>query len=229
MRELSDGWLDCRLDEVIADYNSTIESLWGVTEGGTLRSVKGALVERLTRNLVNIAWVSANGAKDRLSFRRGRHTIPLDRDYISRIPHRAVREYINTNIGDYTYGLGCDVQCFIGDQFAVAIECKAYVEVAMLKRVMVDAALLRSQYADLKFALLQLENFMGGDYGPLHYPPMGSPSAHTVMSQFDVNMTVITLLEGDRNIKRPIHREEFFKPLTKRALINAVDQLSLLF
>ena len=200
--------------------------MWTVERPGRIRTLKGQLVEQTAQHLVRIAWSSAGGQPHRLSFEHRKYNIPIGDNYIEHIPYDVVQRHILENIDDYKYGLGCDVQCYVDGDFVLAVECKAYVEVAMLKRVMVDASMLNILFSDLRFALLQLENFMGGDYGELEHPPMGSPSAHTVMSHFDVDMHILTLLRGSRDIKRPIHEEEHYKPLTLEALRTATSQLS---
>lgn len=217
---------DERLQRVIADYDAGIQELQTISKPGRIRTLKGRLVERITEQLVRVAWSSIDGQAKRLGFEHRRYNIPIVDDYIERIPYDVVRQHARANIDDYNYELGCDVQCYVDGEFALAVECKAYVEVAMLKRVMVDASMLKFLFSDLRFALLQLENFMGGDYGKLEQPVMGSSSAHTVMSYFDVDMHIITLLSGDRDICRPIHKKEYCKPLTLEALRNATRQLS---
>ncbi|MXY52129.1 MAG: restriction endonuclease [Gammaproteobacteria bacterium] len=144
---------------------------------------------------------------------------------MERIPDPRVRERLERHIDDYGYDLSCDVQCYVDDRFALAIECKAYTEVAMLKRIMVDATLLRGEFPSLRFVLFQLESQLGGDYSQLANPPTGSPSAHTVMSRFEVIVEVITLLGGERRVDQPIHREEFFKELTAASLAVAVVRM----
>ena len=224
-RQPDSDWLHDELTNIAADYEQTVQGLWGVTAGGTLRSVKGSLVERLARKLAAIASQQSETVGVPLEFRKGKHRIPMNPEYISRIPYVAVRQHVLENFDDYSYGLGCDVQCYYGDEFRLSIECKAYTEVAMLKRILVDSSLLKGVYPSLRFALFQLESQLGGDYSELSHPPMGSTSAHTVMSNFGVNIEVITLLAGERNVQRPIHKEEYYKPLTIPALETAVEQL----
>lgn len=224
----SASWLDQQLCAAISDYEDTVSGLFEVTAGGTLRSAKGKLVERLARRLVKIAWRWADRDDDALEFRSGKHRVPINREYVNEIQNPVVKQHVIDNIDSYTYGLGCDVQCYVNDEFKLAIECKAYSEAAMLKRIMVDASLLQSVYPELRFALFQLESQLGGDYSDLTHPPLGSPSAHTIMSQFgvDVSVSVITLLHGERHVKRPIHRREYYKELQLSGLRNALDQLS---
>ena len=83
----------------------------------------------------------------------------------------------------YQYGAQVDVHVFVDQEFVLGIECKAYAENAMLKRIMVDFSMLKSLYPRLGCCLVQLESQLGGDYSkPLVRRHMGSPSSHTLMS-----------------------------------------------
>lgn len=110
----------------------------------------------------------------------------------------------------------------------MGIECKNYTENAMLKRIMIDFRMLKSCYPDLLCCLLQLESQLGGDYAePLANPRMGSPSSHTVMSFFsEIDLNVVTMLRGERRVKRPIHDPEFFKPLRPEDMEGVVAQFA---
>ena len=215
--------IEKRLKSIQEDYHATIESLWGVTAGGTLRSVKGQLVERMAKRIITVAWLKKNGRSDKLEFARGRHRIALNPHYLRRLSED-VRNFISANMDDYTYGLGCDVQVMVNDEFVLAVECKAYTENAMLKRILVDSTLLKSTQPQLKFALFQLESMLGGDYSSLNPYLKGSPASHTIMSYFEVDLHIVTLLKGERHIKREIHKRDFYKPLTIESLHNAVYQ-----
>jgi hypothetical protein len=97
----------------------------------------------------------------------------------------------------------------VDDQFKLAVECKAYTENAMLKRILVDFTLLKQVYPNLKFILLQLESQLGGDYSSGKIIKYGSPSTHTLLSYFDIDLNIITLLEGERKVDQPIHSHNF--------------------
>lgn len=82
-----------------------------------------------------------------------------------------------------------------------------------------DFTLLRQVYPDLLCVLMQLESQLGGDYGQPGKPVVyGSPSTHTLLSHFDVDLNIITLLEGERRVDQPIHVHDYFKPLRKENL-----------
>lgn len=105
------------------------------------------------------------------------------------------------------------------DKFALSVECKAYTENVMQKRILFDAYLLKTQFPELQFALVQLESQLGGDYAQLSIKPHGSKSSHTLMSYREtVDLKIITLLEGERKVDCPIHKTEFYKPLEETAL-----------
>lgn len=110
----------------------------------------------------------------------------------------------------------------------MGVECKSYAEMAMLKRILVDFWLLKLLHPNLVCCLLQLESMLGGDYSePLAYPHISGTSAHTVMSYFpDIDLHIITLLEGDRKVNRPIHRAEYFKELIPDSVDNAINRLA---
>jgi len=111
----------------------------------------------------------------------------------------------------------------------MGIECKAYTENAMLKRIMVDFTLLKSVIPDIKCVLLQLESQLTGDYGnPKNKIIYGSHSSHTIMSYFDIDLNIITLLEGERRVNKPIHNSKYYKVLEKEVLeigINAIGEI----
>ena len=112
--------------------------------------------------------------------------------------------------------------------FCISVECKAYAENAMFKRILTDAMLVKrsNNNLSLKFLLIQLESQLGGDYGdPCNLNTLGSKQTHSYMSYFDVYIEIITLLEGDRKPKKEIHKEEFYKPMKKEAVLNAFTKI----
>lgn len=76
------------------------------------------------------------------------------------------------------YGQKTDVHLYIDGKFVMAIECKAYTENAMMKRILVDFTLLKEVYPNLDCVLLQLESQLGGDYGHFDKKPLGSFRTH---------------------------------------------------
>ncbi len=191
--------------------------------GGIIRAGKGKLVESIAKELIKISWEEMRGNLEDLHFANKKIKIPIKKEYIEKIKNEEVRQYIKDNINEFYYLLKTDIHVFIKEEFKIAVECKAYTENAMLKRILVDFTLLKSLYPNLSFVLFQLESQLGGDYSSDKEIKFGSPSTHTLLSYFDVEINIITLLKGERKVDQPIHKEEFYKPLEKDALKEAVQ------
>ena len=95
----------------------------------------------------------------------------------------------------------------------------------MYKRILVDAGLLKQAVPIINaFFVVQLENFLGGDYG-MKVEAKRSESVITLNRLYpQINMEVITLLDGDRDITKPLHKPEYFKPLREERLDYAIEQ-----
>lgn len=189
--------------------------------------MKGKLVEDLTKQMVELAWQGIDGDARALTFASRRHYIPINEEYVRRQPQE-IRAYIEPRIGEYRYGLGCDVQVYVRGAFFLAIECKSYAENSMLKRILIDCSMLKSLYPDLRFALVQLESMLGGDYSDLGGIQFGSAASHTIMSYFDVDLTILTMLQGERRVNQPAHEVQWYKPLTPDTVAGAVSELQVL-
>ncbi len=222
------------IQEVIQTYKKVVseidakakESKTGRAYGGIVRTVKGKLVEDIGRSLIRISWKRLKQEPSRLNILGKRFKIPIKKEYIESLRNEEIKEYIKQNINQYYYPYKPDIAVSIDGKIILAMECKAYTENAMLKRILVDFTLLKSLYPNIKFVLLQLESQLGGDYSELKKKPLGSPSTHTLLSYFDIELHIVTLLEGERKIDQPIHKREFFKPLTRESLENAINVIS---
>jgi len=200
--------------------------------GGVIRGEKGKLVERLGKQLIEIAWHRLP-IKEREKFDFDiigcEFNIPMKRNYIDKIKNKEVKRYIEKNFKRYYYSYKPDVVVFLNQQPVLAVECKAYTENAMFKRILVDCSLLKMLYPRIKVALLQLESQLGGDYSSLNDLTYGSPSTHTLLSYFDIDLHIITLLKGERKVREPIHQTDFFKPLTELSLQRATTEFEQIF
>lgn len=190
--------------------------------GGVIRAGKGLLVESMAKNLVEIAWKEIGGKPERLSLEKQTVRIPIKPEYVDRIKNPEVKEYIKKNIGNFYYTLKADVHVYIDGKFKIVIECKAYTENAMMKKILVDFTLFKQVYPDLSFVLLQLESQLGGDYSIKNGVRHGSPSTHTLLSYFDIDLNIITLLEGERKVDKPIHKLDYYKSLRVESLTAAL-------
>ena len=149
--------------------------------------------------------------------------IPIKEGYIFKIDNKEVKDHIRNNISDYYYNLSVNKHIYIDGKFVMGIECKAYKENAMIKQILTDCSLLNSVYPAISCYLFQLESQLGGDYSTLSNIVYGSCPTHTIMSYFDVTLTIVTLLQGERNLDKPIHK--YFKPLVREQLVQAKDLL----
>ncbi len=222
--------LEQKIGAIIEVYNYTVQGInkkaLGEKErayGGVIRAKKGQLVENITQNLIAIAWELVGGSLRQLSFGHNAFKIPIKKEYINKIKHLEVQQHVRDSAELYYYRFKPDVQVCIDGKFAIGIECKSYTENAMFKRILVDFTLLKLVYPELNCVLLQLESQLGGDYSELNQIAYGSPSTHTLLSYFDINLHIVTLLEGERKVDRPIHKPDFYKPLKKESLYRAIE------
>jgi hypothetical protein len=222
--------IDGEIQKLINTYNLLIKGIdkkAKVSEerayGGIIRADKGKLVENIAKRIVEISWDLLGEPSHRLLINRQTIRVPLKKDYIEKIKIPEVKQYISENIHTYYYPLSADLHIHIDNRFVIAIECKAYTENAMLKRILVDSTLLKHIYPDLEFILFQLESQLGGDYSHLDNVTFGSPSTHTLLSYFDIDLHIITILKGERKVDRPIHKPDYYKPLTKEGLYKAIE------
>jgi hypothetical protein len=191
--------------------------------GGIIRAGKGALVESIARNLIETAWLGMEQPKERLSFEKKVILIQIKPEYIQKVKSPEVAKWIKDNIRDFHYGIKTDVHVNIDGKFVCGVECKAYSENAMIKRILVDFTLLRQIVPDLACVLFQLESQLTGDYSKPNNPIIfGSKPTHTLLSHFDVDLNIITILEGERKVKEPIHDPKFYKELKFELLEKAM-------
>ena len=192
--------------------------------GGMMRMIKGGLQELITEDIIKLAWHNVCGDEKRMDINSKKIRIPIRQSYIDSIKDKKVQEYIQQNVKDYFYRLSVDKHVYIDGKFVLGIECKAYAENAMIKRILTDFHFLKIVHPQISCFLFQLESQLGGDYSKLPKTVFGSFSTHSIMSYFeDVELHIFTLLEGERNIKRPIHK--FFKPLEYGNVERAVKLL----
>ena len=216
------------IDEIIKQYTDVVRSLFAVTAGGTIRAKKGAMVESIAEQMIRAAWAEIGGEEDRLTFssetepRKVR--VPLKEDYIPFLP-QAMQDKIQEG-EEFFYDIHVDVPAYIDDNFVLGVECKAFTENAMLKRILVDFFLIKTLYPELKCCLLQLETQLGGSNSRPGDFNITNKSTPTIMSYFPgVDLKILTLLEGERNIDEPIHRKEHFKEMKPEFVRYAIEQI----
>jgi len=223
-----------KIDEIITTYQDVVKVVdKNATDdedrayGGVVRSVKGKLQEYITEEIIKTAWESIGGKNSRITVNSGKQHIPIKKDYVMQIEDDEVKKYILSNISDYYYALSVDKQVRIDDKLVIGIECKAYTENAMIKRILVDFSLLKTVFPDIICYLFQLESQLGGDYCNLNEVTFGSKSTHTLMSYFpEVKLKIFTFLEGERKVDKPIHKQGYFKSLEKIQVEKAISLLA---
>ncbi len=209
------------IDELITTYNNVIKVVDEEASlnkdrayGGVVRSVKGKLQEYITEEIINIAWQSIGGKDGRISIDSKKYKIPIQKNYITHIADNEVKQYIMSNISDYYFNISVDKQVYIDKEFVIGIECKAYTENAMIKRILVDFSLLKTIFPNINCYLFELESQLGGDYCELKEVTFGSKPTHTLMSYFPkIRLNIFTFLKGERKVNKPIHKKNYFKPL----------------
>ena len=231
-----DGEAGALLDKCVVDYDSVACNVSGEAEaqsdrayGGVVRMTKGKMVEDIGRKLLRAAWLGLGNAPERMQFNlHPKYDIPIRREYAEKIADAELRREMLANLGKYKVRHGTDIHVHIDGEFVLSVECKAFAENAMLKRILFDAFLLWTRFPNLRFALVQLESQLGGDYGSAGPGAAhGSRQTHTLMSYMDsVDLHIVTLLEGDRKVDRPIHKPEFYKPLKRERLEKAAMVLA---
>ncbi len=224
--------LNIRLQELIATYDSVVKvidteasSQSDRAYGSMIREVKGKLQEHISEEIVRIAWSYIGGAESDIEINSNKIKIPIRTNYIEQIQDQELRSYIQSNQDKYYYGLSVDKHIFIRGNFVSAIECKAYTENAMIKRILVDFMLLKTRFPQLTCYLFQLESQMGGDYSTYALGKYGSRITHSIMSYFPtVHLHIFTFLTGERDVQNPIHK--VFKPLELDRLREAVSLMA---
>lgn len=217
-----------KLDKLIKVYNKLVKGIEGEAlaskdraYGGIIRAGKGKMLENITAELVRIAWTDVlKQEESRLKIDKKKMPIGIKDGYIERISHPKVKERVQKERDEHVYNFGTDVQVRIDDKLVLPIECKAFTENAMLKRILFDAELMKEAVGTETYYLIQLESQLGGDYSELKDITYGSHATHALLSHVDVNLVIITLLKGERMVDSPIHKKH--KNLKKKQLKKAL-------
>ena len=214
-------------DEIINDVIDLYEEvMFGIEKkalnskdrayGGVLRNKKGSLLEKIAKMLVIGSWeVILGRSSKRIKFGTSKFKVPIKREYLETLENENISNYIKKNINDFYYNIGIDLHVYVDENFVLGVECKNYTENAMMKRVLFDMKLINQATGLNNFILLQLESQLGGDYHELKplEETIGSSSTRTLLSHFNIEPRIITLLEGKRKVSEPIHKEKYQKEL----------------
>ena len=213
-------------ESIVDLYTKSIHSMYGMT-AGQIRGAKGALVENMVDAIVALAWHEIDGETNRFNIGKQTRSIAISDDYVKNLTPEYIRDHIEKNKGRYICKIELDRAVEIDNNLILGIECKSYIENAMLKRTLKDFELIvKLLYPKLLFCVFQFENGLGGDYGEVNKRRhLGSESTHTLLSHTPkVNLEIITLLDGDRKSSREIHKRQYFKPLRRKNVATCVSK-----
>ena len=216
------------LNDLIGLYDERMQEMSRMTAPGQIRAAKGKLVEDLCPEIIRLGWSRAGGKFDRLTFDEVRsYPISIRLDYIDS-QDKIIADYLRGLQRQDTYRAQVDKHVFIDGLLVLGTECKAFAENAMLKRVLTDFWFLKLEHPELVCSLVQLESQLTGDYSNLRANPrIGNGRSHSLMSHFPgIDLNIVTLLQGERKVNRPIHKTEFYKALSHASLDHAIECFS---
>ena len=166
-----------RIKKVIKLYNSIVKNVDLQASssvqrayGGIIRAKKGTLVEDTAKMLIVAAWEDLGGERSLLDFEKESQKLYIKDTYIDKINNSEIKEHLRENKENFFYRSKSDVHCRIDKKPVLAVECKAYTENAMLKRILVDFTLMKEikRWSNIDCYLLQLESQLGGDYSEIN-------------------------------------------------------------
>lgn len=171
------------------------------TRGGKVRGGKGSTVQWLAEAVIREAWERCGGHPLELALRRGSFTVG----------------------GVYT--APADIEVWVRGECVCGVECKAYTDISMYKRVLVDFRLLKSVVPGVQAVLFQAESMLGGDYSSRAEVSGGSSPVVSVLNGYfpEADITVVTALPGERDSALPIHTAAGRKLLTPDRVDGCVE------
>ena len=128
-------------ESIVDLYTESIHSMYSMT-AGQIRGTKGALVEDIVDAIVSLAWQEIGGAASRFDIRKRTGEIAIDADYVKNLTPQTIRNHIQQNRGRYVCKIELDRAVEIDNTLVLGIECKSYIENAMLKRTLKDFELI---------------------------------------------------------------------------------------
>jgi len=216
-----------KIMELVEMYDSLFEcwALRSNPEEGDVHTPDSFMMY-MAKDIVEIAWHNLGGKAKRLSFYRKPILAPLLKQYTEqgKIKNQKINSYIIKNIENYVHRFRIDFHVNIDSKLIACIECEMRTKNVTVKHIAKDSVFLKQAHPKAINVLFQLESQLGGDYGNIkknvHY---GSNPTHTILSYFDdVDLNIVTLLEGERKVDQPIHKKKFYKPLETTSVKRAV-------
>lgn len=216
-------------EEFLTLYNEGLARSCNKT-GGQTRGKKGSLGVVLTEKMVEYAAIRAGLDFSKLNIER-EVRFPIEffnGDYLTNAEvNTSAINNIMDDLEEHDTDLKVDVGVFYNGELILGIEAKAYMDAAMLKKFMFEVKGIKDHYfPTARFAVLQLENSLGGDYAEDKAEFLGSPTAHGLMAMLNTPVEIRTLLDGKRSSSKPIHQKGFYKPLNKYKFFSTLNAFS---
>lgn len=192
---------------------------------GVSRAAKGKWMKRLTRQMVELAWLELGGGMDRIETKTGRCRIPIRPEYVRKMKERGER--MPPSIEEYFHDAKIDSQVLVDGRFVLGMKSSIYTQNAWLKNTLVDFHLLKSTFPEIGCYLFQLENPPEKDCRDREDMMYGSLPTHTLMSHYpDVGLRIFTFRERRRRTDRPRHEPEFHGSFKKERAVAAIELLA---
>lgn len=193
---------------VTASYNDGMKKIHCAVKNGAtpgkIRGMKGMFGEHLANVTVREVWKSMGGNASRLT---------IDRKKICTTSKRGGK--VNA---------AADAHVSIDHTVRLVIECKSFTDMNSLKSVfgntkIIKYALEQLQQPNPKYCLFQLESMCCKN-------EQDAEKQLTFLGDiFDVEMDVFTLLDGRREMYKPIHCCDTRKPLSQKSLTAFIEYL----
>lgn len=209
-------------DNVVKNIDNAASESLNRAYGGMVRMSKGSLVENIADVIILAAWESIGGSRWDIQINSLKFEVPIKEEYIKKL----CDPEIESTLKNHNYRISVDRHVFIRKKFVLGLECKAFTENAMIKRILVDFYLLKTLFPNISCYLVQLESQLGGDFSECNERTLGSPSTHTLLSYFPtVDLNIITLVRGERKVEKPIHKKAYYKPIDENQVRKAIVQI----
>lgn len=222
---------------IVSHYNSGIDNIrqkvalarkHNQNATGLACTLEGTLVKDLSELIVGLAWQQLGGAPSILAFNIVKtYKIGIEPGYAQKLANETDSASKDDILG-FEYEAQVDTFVFIDGSLVMGIGCKPYCDNEMLKEIIAEFLLMISHNPGLICCLLQLESQLGSPYSKPDYeknPVLGSPSTLTLMSHFpDVDLNIMTLLDGERVVEQPIHEKEHLKEMRLERLLQVIDR-----
>lgn len=209
----------------INDYFEATLNELASARAGRRRAVKGGHVEWIAEKIVLEAWTRVGKNIHELGFDSAKYPVHIPEEYYERLDEET--ELYLRNRETKRHMIQVDKHITIDGNFVIGIECKSYTENAMMKRILVDFLLLKQPNPSIDCVLLQLESQLTGDYNLARNSQHGSGPTHSLLAQFpEIDLKIITLLEGERRVNQEITLPAYRKHLEFDNVEYAVNEIS---